>query len=194
MSVTDSNSTNAWMQPGSILLVAGPVIFMSMQCSMIFTAIKIKKANSTLSYSNFPFICMFTNCVIWVLYGMLKQNYTVVAPNLTGVFAGAFAIGVYEIYSSTPPHITTYLLSLSIVVTGLTLYVYGDFFDVGLIGDALAALNMGAPLSVVGTVLRYRSTAAMPFYTSLAAWGNGLSWSLYGILIAQDPLVSILHI
>lgn len=193
MSDDSRNPTDALLQPGSILLIAGPVIFMSMQCSMIHTATKIKKAHSTLSYSNFPFICMFTNCFLWVLYGMLKQNYTVVAPNLTGVFAGAFAMGVYEFYSSTPPHITTYVLSLSIVVTGLTLYVYGDFFDIGLIGDALAALNMGAPLSVVGTVLRDRSTAAMPFYTSLAAWGNGFSWSLYGILIAQDPLVSIIY-
>lgn len=30
---------------------------------------------------------------------------------------------------------------------------------------------------------------ALPFATSLTAWGNALSWSLYGLLIVNNPLI-----
>ena len=60
----------------------------------------------------------------------------------------------------------------------------------GTIGCALAVLLMGSPLATLSTVIREKSTASMPFGTSLMTWGNAISWSLYGLMIANDPMVS----
>jgi uncharacterized protein with PQ loop repeat len=40
------------------------------------------------------------------------------------------------------------------------------------------------------TVIKDKSTAALPLFTSAAGWLNSCSWSLYGFLVANDPLVS----
>ncbi|RYY86187.1 hypothetical protein EON63_06140 [archaeon] len=50
---------------------------------------------------------------------------------------------------------------------------------------------MGSPLATLKTVMRDQSTAALPFGVSLMTWGNALCWSLYGLILAQDPMVRI---
>ncbi len=50
---------------------------------------------------------------------------------------------------------------------------------------------MGSPLATLSTVVREQSTNAMPFTTSLLTWGNAFSWSLYGLVIADDKMVSV---
>lgn len=62
-----------------------------------------------------------------------------------------------------------------------------DFFTILMM--VFAVLMMGSPLSVLCSVLREKSTSAMPFHTSLATWGNAFSWSLYGLFVAADPLI-----
>jgi hypothetical protein len=42
---------------------------------------------------------------------------------------------------------------------------------------------------VVLTVLEERSTASLPFSTSLVTWLNNASWMLYGYFVAQDKLI-----
>ena len=42
---------------------------------------------------------------------------------------------------------------------------------------------MGAPLATLSTVIKDKSTASIPFGTSLACWLNALSWSAYGFLV-----------
>ena len=60
---------------------------------------------------------------------------------------------------------------------------------VGLLGCCLAVIVMGSPLATLKTVLTDKSTASLPFWTSISGWINSLSWLAYGIIIANDPMV-----
>merc|ERR1711998_662155 len=50
---------------------------------------------------------------------------------------------------------------------------------------------MGAPLAVLMTVLEEKSTRALPFMTSCVSFGNTLTWTLYGIFVANDAIIYI---
>ena len=65
----------------------------------------------------------------------------------------------------------------------------GQAYTVGLIGDVMAVCLMGSPLATLKTVIATKSTEALPFYFSLMTFGNALSWSLFGVVVAKDPLV-----
>ena len=128
-----------------------------------------------------------------MLYGLLVGEIPVLIPNATGLFASTYCILIYEMNSSAPlPY--TYIVGLAIIAVGLMFASAADSFVLGLMGDFLAVLMMGSPLATLMTVIREQSTQAMPFATSLATFGNGLSWSLYGLIIANDPLVKLTYI
>jgi hypothetical protein len=50
---------------------------------------------------------------------------------------------------------------------------------------------MGSPLATLGTVLKTQKTDSMPLMTTLVTAGNALSWTLYGSLVAQDPMIYV---
>ena len=60
---------------------------------------------------------------------------------------------------------------------------------IGLIGCSLAVLVCGSPLATLGTVLKNKSTAALPFANSFTTWLNALCWFSYGILVAHDIMI-----
>ena len=65
----------------------------------------------------------------------------------------------------------------------------GNYQLLGSLGCVLAIVLTGSPLATLRTVLKDKSTAALPFITSLAAFCNSASWSLYGLLVANDAMV-----
>jgi solute carrier family 50 protein (sugar transporter) len=50
-------------------------------------------------------------------------------------------------------------------------------------------LFTASPLAVVRTVIKDKSTASLPFFTSLVIWFNTTSWLFYGYLVANDVLI-----
>lgn len=52
-----------------------------------------------------------------------------------------------------------------------------------------AVVLMASPLAVVGTVIKNKSTAALPFPVSLAMTMNGAAWGSYGWFVTNDLYV-----
>ena len=44
------------------------------------------------------FVSMYTNCAVWSIYGILMNNMTVLAPNITGLALGFYFTSVYAKY------------------------------------------------------------------------------------------------
>lgn len=59
----------------------------------------------------------------------------------------------------------------------------------GLLGCFMAVILSGSPLATLKTVITSRSTASIPFSMSISTWLNALSWLLYGIIVANDPMI-----
>ena len=126
--------------------------------------------------------------MIWTYYGLLKKDNTVLVPNAIGCIAGASCVLTYQRYTENSP-ITLYIGSLLILILSTLLAIQGNWKLLGTIGCVLAVAVSGSPLATVGTVLKDKSTAALPFLTSFTTWMNAFSWSLYGVLIANDPMI-----
>ena len=152
------------------------------------TAASIVAQKSVGKLSPVPFISLLTNCVIWTYYGLLRKDNTVLVPNAIGCIAGASCVLTYQRYAEQSP-VTLYLGSFLILAISTLLAFQGNWKLLGSIGCVLAVAVSGSPLATVGTVLKEKSTSALPFLTSFTTFLNAFSWSLYGVLIANDPMI-----
>lgn len=174
-----------------ILQVAGPIFFMSMQVSYLSTSFKIYNRKQVGGLSPVPFLSLMTNSAVWTLYGSLKSDETIFVPNVTGLIAGFICTVIYHQYSTLGISGHMYFISASIILFSVICGLAGDEEIIGSFGVCLAVFLMGSPLSTLRTVINERSTASLPFLTSLTTFGNALSWSLYGLIIAHDPMVYV---
>lgn len=154
------------------------------------TALQIIDTRAVGNLSIIPFASLLVNCIIWTFYGFLKGDYTVLLPNLLGVFAGGFCFRIFKFYSGTNDPSVNYTVLVLISIAGY-FFAFNKLELLGYFGCILAVLLMGSPLATLSTVVREQSTNAMPFTTSLLTWGNAFSWSLYGLVIADDKMVSV---
>jgi hypothetical protein len=103
--------------------------------------------------------------------------------------SGAACIASYHRYAKEKP-VTQYFGAAAIIAFASALAFKGNFQLLGSLGCVLAVILTGSPLATLRTVLKDKSTAALPVLTSASAWFNSCSWSLYGLLVAHDPMVS----
>jgi solute carrier family 50 protein (sugar transporter) len=185
------NATTFTISYDYALRVAGPIFFLGLQFSTAQTALKLHKDKSVGQLSPLQFISLFTNCFIWSLYGFLKPDYTVLYPNLIGVIVGLSSIFIYQLYS-TKSILYYNCVSGAIVLYSLFLASENNFQMLGSIGCFLAVIMVGSPLSSLSTVIKDKSTASLPFTVCLMGWLNSLSWMTYGVILANDPLVSLI--
>eukprot|EP01038_Epipyxis_sp_PR26KG_P007885 gene7885-10701_t len=178
--------SNPWLVLA--LKVAGPIFFLGLQLSSLMTAMKVIQIKSVGKLSSFPFFSLVTNCFIWTLYGFLKKDNTVFLPNSSGLAVGIFCVATFQKYS-LDKYTNFYLVSGAIIALSAFLAYSGSVQLLGLIGCVLAIILSGSPLAVVKTVIAEKSTASMPFTTSLVMWLNNFSWMSYGALVAHDPLI-----
>jgi solute carrier family 50 (sugar transporter) len=112
----------------------------------------------------------------------------VLVPNAIGIVAGLIGVGAYQKYSSGVSPALVFVATAILAASAGLAYV-GNYHILGLIGCVLAVILSGSPLATVKTVIRDKSTAALPFATSLTTWLNALSWASYGCLVAHDPMI-----
>ena len=62
----------------------------------------------------------------------------------------------------------------------------------GFIGILVGIIYLASPLAVVRIVITKKSTASMNFEISLFMFLNALSWTSYGYVVADDPMVSMI--
>lgn len=105
-----------------------------------------------------------------------------------GVLSGAFCTSAYHRYTTKAP-ISLYLVSLAIISFSSICAVAGNYNLLGSLGCVLAVILMGSPLATVRTVIKDKSTAALPFATSMSGWLNALAWSSYGWIVAKDAMI-----
>jgi len=170
------------------LKTAGPAFFLGMQGTSVLTARSILADRSVGVLSPLPFVSLLTNCIIWSYYGLLRKDSTVLVPNAIGVLSGLGCVAAYAKHAPTAPT-KLYGGAGLVVLVATMLAAVGNFQLIGLIGCALAVIVMGAPLATLATVVKSKSTAAMPFGTSFMGFLNSLSWSAYGLLVADDVMI-----
>eukprot|EP00898_Chlorokybus_atmophyticus_P001317 jgi/Chlat1/2186/Chrsp17S02748 len=177
-----------------VLSVLPPACFLFMQLSGFKTVAQIKADRSVGNLSPLPFVSLATNCLVWTLYGVLKSDLTVLAPNVSGLLFGTYYTYVFATNSSQS--LNKYYAGAAGVAAAAAgmatmLSAPTSITGIGLLGCTMAIILMGSPLAAMSTVIKEKSTASMPFAMSLATFCNAMAWSAYGALVAHDPMIYV---
>lgn len=134
------------------------------------------------------------NCTIWSTYGAMVQDMTVFAPNFTGLLCGLYYTQQYHKFADDGQKpMALYGISAATIagVAGVVLTLPFDTAAhyVGLTGCTVAVILMASPLAALKTIIKEKSTASMPFLTSVAVFFNAAAWSSYGYFVAHNPLI-----
>jgi uncharacterized protein with PQ loop repeat len=187
--LSDTDLSNSPLQ--RILSLLGPLFFIAVQFSSILATLEIIRRRNVGKLAALPFVSLFTNCYIWTLYGILRNDHSILLPNGLGNFVGAFCMIVYHQNTPVKP-LKEYTIGFLISLLCSLLYLsnnpannFGEIW-IGRIGCILSIILSGSPLASIQTVIREKSTASLPFVLSHVLWANNLSWILYGYLVAND--------
>ena len=160
-----------------------------MLCSLQ-AAVKLAINRSTGGMSPIPFVAVLANGCLWLYYGLMKWDMVIIFPNAVGTLVGLACVACYE-YVSKVRNAVVYITTALILLGATYAAMQGMDTIVGYAGSASTLLMLASPLSAMGTVIRDKSTASLPFSMCLMSLFSGLSWGSYGLLIANDPLVSV---
>lgn len=172
------------------LRVAGPLFFIAIQFASVKSARKIWIDKSTSNLPILPFLSLFTNCMIWTFYGLLKSDMTLVVPSAIGISSGFFCTLTYLLHAEVK--IFNYAISLgacTLISFCSILYFYRSEQLLGAVGVIISVVLLASPLSSLATVIKDKSTASLPFSTTLCMTLNALSWMSYGFLVVKDKMV-----
>lgn len=175
-------------------------MFFFLQMSPMATVQGIKRDKTVGNMSPLPYITLGTNCVLWTAYGLLQSDPTLIAANGMGVILSSYYTSVYAKHTNSD--MSQYYIGgagflaaagigyVAVPTLGITTGI--DFL--GIMGNLIAVAFFASPLAVIKTVLRDKSTTAMPFVVTVATTLNCVAWASYGLLVAHDPYVILPNI
>lgn len=167
---------------------AGPLLFMALLFSSLTAAGRMVQTKSTGKIPFFPIASLFLSSFVWTLYGVLRHDASLYISNGVGIVVSLVCIGVFHLYSTSRPWGTYWTLLLSSIIVMLLIQAHLDVI-VGWIACALSVVLSGSPLVVISTVIKERSTAALPFSISFINWLSNISWMCYGYLVVNDVII-----
>ncbi|XP_047152523.1 bidirectional sugar transporter SWEET4-like isoform X1 [Vigna umbellata] len=186
----------------TVVGIIGNVISGALFLSPVPTFIEIWKKRSVEQFSAIPYLAMVVNCMVWTLYGLPMvhpHSILVVTINGSGSVLALIFIALFLIYSDGKKRlkvILCLLLELLFIaaLTFVTLTQVHTFKKrseiVGTVCILFNIMMYASPLSVMKLVIKTKSVEYMPFFISLASFGNGVAWTTYA-LIRFDPFITI---
>ena len=175
------------------LQVAPPVCAQAVFFSPLATMKTIREKGTTSDLPMLPYTMMACNGFLWMCYGSLVGDTTVIAANVSAFCLGLLYCGVFLKYrSETAATAAPIMLAGSAalaVASMVTLLPHQLAVDaVGMTGCGVVVAMFGGPLQSIKRVIAEKSTASLPFPMAVATCANCIAWTLYGLLVA-DPYI-----
>ena len=139
-------------------------------------------------------ICSFLNCILWAMYGLLKDRFLQYAPNGLGGSITLIWITVYLIYLGDKKIHFALLFNLCLIacIIGLCMLFY-FVIDAELTGKIVLIFNVlmyAAPGEKMYTVCKTGNYELIPIWSTIGAAACSGCWFIYG-LVVQDINVII---
>ena len=193
--ISPVTATSSVALPASIvtfLKVAPPIA-----CQFVFLAPlaamkQFKTDKSTGDVSPIPYAAMTVNGALWVIYGMLKGDPTIILPNISGFFFGAYYTYTYSLYTQKNmiPYYGAVVAGIGFCISVATTMDTAAAIDtIGIFGCGIVATMFGGPLGAIKTVIDDENTNSLPVAFTLATFINCVCWSSYGFFVIDDVYV-----
>ena len=167
------------------------------------------RAKSTGSVSFIPFAATFCNCIFWLKYGILREDFSIISVNGFGAAMALFSCLVFYVYSENStlggnPKAGPVLVERISVIYGcwilfvLSVIKFGGPWIsltsrvslMGWICSIMTVLMFGSPLVSLKYVPNTGDASVMNFPLTACGFLVGLLWSVYGIQL-NDPFVYV---
>jgi len=154
------------------------------------------KAKSTENLATgFPYFASFYNCLLWVLYATadLPRLLQPLVINIIGMTLHASFLSVYWRYAKDDADrkscLTAFLGGAATVALAAYLSaVSGSAQPFGNVAMVVNVVMYYSPLAALGTVLKERSVAKMPFAPLLMTFIGSSLWFTFGMYIFDAPI------
>eukprot|EP00730_Choanoeca_flexa_P006519 TRINITY_DN12168_c0_g1_i11.p4 TRINITY_DN12168_c0_g1~~TRINITY_DN12168_c0_g1_i11.p4 ORF type:complete len:223 (+),score=29.68 TRINITY_DN12168_c0_g1_i11:3025-3693(+) len=158
---------------------------------------RIRKARSSANVAFFPYLAGIFSGILWLKYGMLSGDSTIVVVNGTGAALNAYYLLVCYTYTKQPASFARPTIIAAAIVYATLAYVKFNTTNlseamtiVGYIGCTATVIMFGSPLTTIGAVLKTRSTETMVFSLCLMNFVVSVTWALYGY-VKQDNFIQL---
>ncbi|OXA59508.1 sugar transporter SWEET1 [Folsomia candida] len=161
--------------------------------------IVVKQGGSVGDLSPVPYLMGVVGCGVWLLYGHLRNDATVVNCNIVGTLLNVFYVLVFMKFNVIKTLIYRQVLCALVFLSLTLVYVHtwdsgalvhnGDsplVQNIGLLCIVMGILGCASPLVSLKEVMRTKSTDMLPFPLILSMFLVCTQWWIYGIL-AKDP-------
>ncbi|XP_066249483.1 sugar transporter SWEET1 [Euwallacea similis] len=160
------------------------------------TCQKIVRNKSTGESSSFPFVSGCLSTSLWLRYGFLIQDTSIILVNTIGVSLFVSYVVVFFLYSLKKLHVLRqFLCSLLFLVFVLMkihqteeLQVAHSFL--GRVCMMVTILFFAAPFATIIHVIKVKNTDSLPYHMIVSTFIVCLQWMIYGVLL-QDTFVQI---
>uniref|UniRef100_A0A182QKK1 Sugar transporter SWEET n=1 Tax=Anopheles farauti TaxID=69004 RepID=A0A182QKK1_9DIPT len=149
------------------------------------------RKKSTGDTSAFPFISGFLSCFMWLKYGVLTEESTVMLVNFIGSALFFCYTVVFFIFSVNKREVIRQMMLISCIILSATIYTSLETSSeksirvIGLLCCCLAVLFFASPLTKLAHVIRTQNTDSLPFPIIVASFFVCLLWTAYGVLISD---------
>ncbi|KAJ1408189.1 SWEET sugar transporter [Sesbania bispinosa] len=186
----------------TVVGIIGNIISGFLFLSPVPTFIEICKKGSVEQFSPAPYLATLVNCMVWTLYGLPMvhpHSILVVTINGSGCFIEIIYVTLFLIYSDRRKRLKVllWLIVELIFIAALTFVtltlVHTPKKRSAVVGTTCIIFNImmyASPLAIMKLVIVTKSVEYMPFFLSLASFGNGVAWTTYA-LIRFDPFITI---
>jgi len=154
------------------------------------------KKKSTGETSSLPFTSGLLSCSLWLRYGVLINENTVIFVNAVGVFLFSLYCISYYIFTVNKRRMAHQLLLVLLMITFS--FVYSKFEPddlqasrlIGLLCCSVGVFFFASPLIKLKHVIVSKNTEVLPRPIIIASFFVTLQWFIYGYLI-DDSFIQI---
>ncbi|XP_046678824.1 sugar transporter SWEET1-like [Homalodisca vitripennis] len=162
--------------------------------SGILVCRKFMKKGTTNEVSSFHFVAGFLSCGLWLNYGIMINDSSLILVNAVGAIL--FMCYILLFFSYTLRKTTVVKQVLWVVTVMVLVRMYGAWLGevaqakvhLGYIACCTSLMFFGAPLANLAYVLRVKSAESLPFPMIVMTFIVSLQWLLYGIIL-ENPII-----
>jgi len=167
--------------------VATVITIISFLTGIIFCR-DIYRAGTTETFSSFPFSAGVLCTFLWLRYGFILNDSTMIFVNTIGLFLQSVYLAWFFIFTPIKSQINgriSLLLSLLLTVHLYIRYALEPESILGPFASISSLIFCASPLAAVQEVIRSRSTEKLPFPMILSSFLVSSLWFIYGYLISN---------
>ena len=147
-----------------------------------------KVFQNKIDYKDSPGILLiftFMNCILWTVYGFLKNEAQIYITNSLGGIITLVWITIYLIYLGKKYFVLSFIINifLLILITSISHIFYHIFGEenTGFIAMIFNVLMFAAPGEKIFQVFKTGKFELIPIFSSIGGFACSLCWLLFGI-------------